>query len=330
MDIKTNPLKKTIVVVTGKVQPEIIPALEKYCEVHPWRGEGVMPIEVLDKEIREADGLVVAWKSVLRQETLQKQNKLKIIAQHFVGYENVDVEACTAQGIPFCNTASASINTVAELAMALLFSLARHIVPCTLYVARGDWEHKVKYDYLWGKEISGSTLGILGMGRIGTAVAQKAQCLGMHVMYHNRKRYPELHAFQYASLTDVYKDCDFIINTLPSTRETYHLVDWEAFETMKKSAFFINVGRGDTVNTSDLIHALQIGQIRGAAIDVAEAEPISIENPLITVPNLLITPHIGSETWETHIRKSELTVNNILHGIFGGPLIDCVNPEVLS
>ncbi len=330
--INSHIQKKPVVLITGKVQKEIVPALEPYCEIQQWQDKGIMPLPELKEKIVNADALILAYKSKLPADVIAKGKNLKIIAQHFVGYEDVDVEACTKYGIPFCNTASASVDTVAELAIALMFASSRNIYNCVQYVKSGDWAVKKSYDFLSGFDVKGSKLGILGMGKVGLAIAQKAQGLGMSVLYHNRHRRIDVESanLQFADIDTLYQYCDVVVNVLPATKETYHYITLESFKKMKKSALFINVGRGDTVKTEDLVTALREGDISQAALDVIEGEPIDENHPLAEMPNVIITPHIGSNTEQTRLKKSQITIKNILNCFEHKQLIDCVNYRALK
>lgn len=323
---------KPVVLINGRVQKEIVPALQERFEVRQWSGEGIMPLDVLAKEIESADALILAYKSVLPGDVIRRGRRLKLIAQHFVGYEDVDVEACTQCRIPFCNTASASSDTVAELAIALMMALSRNILRCDAYVRRGEWAEGRNHGYLYGQDAKGMTMGILGMGRVGYAVAQKAQGLGMNVLYNNRHRRfdVESETLDFADIDDLYARSDIVVSVLPASPDTYHFVDADAFAKMKNTALFINVGRGDTVATEDLIAALQSGAIAQAAIDVVEGEPLAKDHPLLSLPNIIITPHIGASTEQTRLRKSQITIQNVINCFAGKPLIDCVNERSLK
>lgn len=325
-------MKKPIVLINGKVQEEIVPALEPYFEIHQWKKEGIMPLDVLEQEIPSADALILAYTSTLPSNIIEKGTNLKIIAQHFVGYENVDVDACTKANIPFCNTASASIDTVAELAISLMFASSRHIVDCAQYVRNGEWIKNNSYDFLSGFDIKGSTIGILGMGKVGFSIANKAQALGMNILYNNRHRRPDVenNTLNFADLDTLYKQSDVIMNVLPSNDSTHHFINLSSFKKMKPTALFINVGRGDTVVTDDLITALKEKYIAQVALDVIEEEPISADHPILKMPNVIITPHIGSCTEQTRLRKSQITIQNILNCFAHKPLIDCVNAKYLK
>ena len=323
---------KPVVLVNGQVQKEIVPALQERFEVRQWDGEGIMPLDVLAKKIESADALVLAYKSVLPGEVIRRGRKLKLIAQHFVGYEDVDVAACTQCSIPFCNTASASSDTVAELAIALMMALSRNILLCDAYVRRGEWAEDRNYDYLYGQDAKGMTMGVLGMGRVGYAIAQKAQGLGMNVLYNNRHRRLEVESetLNFADIGTLYTQSDIVVNVLPASPDTYHFVDAAAFAKMKDTALFINVGRGDTVATEDLITALKNKDIAQAAVDVVEGEPLAKDHPLLSLPNIIITPHIGASTEQTRLRKSQITIQNVINCFTGEPLIDCVNERSLK
>lgn len=328
MEIENSLGRRPVVLVTGRVNKDIIPMLEPYCDIRHWTKSDAMPLNELQRAIPEAEALVVSYRSRLPREVICQGKQLKIIAQAFVGYEHVDIGACTEMGIPFCNAAGPSINTVAEMAMALTFASARNIAACDRYVREGLWEHRTKFPYLFGFDLQGAVMGIIGMGRIGMALAEKAAACGMEVIYHNRHR--RQGSLQYVSLEDLYRQADVVVATLPSTPETYHLISGPAFAAMKESALFINVGRGNTVDTAALVQALQKGEIAQAALDVVEEEPLAGKHPLLQLPNVIVTPHIGSNTRATWTQKSRQTVQNILNRFAGKPLRDCVNPEVFN
>lgn len=319
------------ILITGKVFKEIVPMLTPHMEIRQWQNKGTMPLDLLEKEIANADGLILAYGSQLPESVIQKGNRLKIIAQHFVGYEHVDIGACTALGIPFCNTASASANTVAELAMGLIYSSFRNIPACHNYVYRGEWATSERRPFLSGTDLYGSTLGIVGMGRIGLAINNQAQGCGMKVIYHNRRPRTDdaKRNLRFASLDELYAQSDVIVNVLPSTAATKYFFTLNAFKKMKSTALFVNVGRGDTVKTDDLVTALETGIIAQAALDVVDPEPLPANHPLLNLQNLIITPHIGGSTKQTHLRKAYQTAENILNCFSGKPLKDCLNPEVL-
>lgn len=324
---KSKINQKPIILINGQVQKEIVPALKPYFEIRQWEKDGLMPLEILKDEISSADALILAYRSVLPGEIIRQGKHLKIIAQHFVGFEDVDIQACTDCNIPFCNTASASTDTVAELAISLMLASTRNIAACNQYVHNGEWASGNSYNFLFGCDVKNATLGILGMGKIGLAVAKKAQGLGMNVLYNNRHQRKEVEneTLNFADLDTLYHESDVIINVLPASNSTYHFVDLTAFKKMKNTALFINVGRGDTVVTEDLITALKNNYIAKAALDVVENEPIGKEHPLALLPNVIITPHIGSSTEQTRLRKSEITIKNIINCFNHKPLIDCVN-----
>jgi glyoxylate reductase len=324
--------KKPVILINGIVQKEIVPALSPYFEIKQWTKSPIMPLDILEKEIPFADALILAYNSKLPSNIIEKGKNLKIIVQHFVGYENVDISACTKYNIPFCNTSSASINTVAELAIAFIFLASRHIIECNQYVKNGDWLNKKASDFLFGYDINGATLGILGMGKIGFSIAKKAQNLGMNILYHNRRRHLELenNKLKFADLNFLCQKSDIIVNVLPSSKQTYHMISMENFRQMKRNCIFINVGRGDTIVTEDLISALEKKYISQAVLDVFEVEPLDNRSVLSNLPNVICTPHIGSNTEKTRLKKSEITIQNILNFFSNKELIDCVNPEVLK
>jgi len=320
-----------IVLVNGKINSNVVPLLKPYCEIRQWQESDIMPIEKLIEFIPEADALIVAYRSKITNEVIRQGKHLKIVAQAFVGYENVDIDACTACGIPFCNAISASTNSVAELAMTLIFASARNLVLSNRYVCSGQWKEYKQTQNSLGIELQGATLGIIGMGRIGVTIARKAQGCGINVIYHNRHLRNDIEAehMQFVSKEDLYHMSDVIVDVLPSTSETHQIIGMADFVAMKSSAIFINVGRGSTVQTNALLEALKHGEIAGAALDVVDVEPLPSNHPLLLLPNVIITPHIGGRTHSAWINKAKQTAQNVLNSFEGKPLQDCLNPEVL-
>jgi glyoxylate reductase len=330
MGIQEN--KKPVVLITGEVNPDIIPALGDFCEIRQWKESKVMPQEELRREIVQADALILNYRTDLPRDILEKGHRLKIIAQSFVGYERVDVDACTELGIPFCNTTSPSVHTVAELAMTMVHALARNLTACDRFTRSGLWAQRQRPDFQFGTDLYGSVLGILGMGHIGMAIAEQAKACGMTIMYHNRHQRPDdaEHKFYYAGLEELYSQSDFIVAVLPSSPATRQMIDEGAFSLMKPTAVFINVGRGDTVDTAALVRALETGEIAKAGLDVVEPEPLPADHPLLQMDNVIITPHIGGNTHKAWRNKALQTAQNVVNRFAGRPLVDCVNPEVLT
>lgn len=324
---------KPIVFISGLgIKPEIIDALNQFAEVRQWKKPFAIPAEVMREEIRQADILILAFESVLDREMIQEGKHLKLVIQNFVGYERADIAACTEYGIPFCNAAAPSSYAVAEMALALILASSRRITDCVQAVRDGKWVKEWKERELKGRHLRGETAGILGMGHIGTVLAGHLQQLGMTVIYHNRKpvSHDEEQRTRYVPLDRLCGESDVLINILPASSSTRHMIDLSFFQKMKPTALFVNVGRGSTVVTEDLATALQKGYIERAAIDVCDPEPLPADHPLMRQPNIIITPHMSSSTDTTRLEKGRQLIQNVKNAINGKPLTDCVNQEALE
>lgn len=326
--------KKPIILINGRINRQVLPLLEQSeaFEIRDWKKSTVMSEEETKEAIVDADALIVSYRSIISRDVIAAGKNLKIIVQPFVGYEDVDVAACTEFGIPFCNTGSQSTDTVAEMAMALIFASARNITRNNQYAHSGDWSSGKKVPFLFGWDLHGAVLGILGMGHIGFSIAKMAQGCGMKVLYHNRhpRKDADHNHLIFVSEAALYAQSDVVVNVLPSTAATKHSIDMSVFRQMKKTALFVNVGRGDTVKTEDLVTALQQGEIKQAAFDVVDPEPLPSNHPLLTMENVIITPHIGGSTNKAWKQKGYAAAQNILDYFAGNPLHDCINPEVFQ
>lgn len=268
----------------------------------------------LDKELTDAEGLITT-KISINKELLEKAPLLKIVSNISVGYDNYDLEAMKQSKVLGTHTPGVLDETVADLTFGLILSSARRIAELDRTIREGGWKVKDPFEF-YGSNVHHKTLGIIGMGRIGEKVAKRA-VLGfdMSVMYYNRRRKPSIEdklGVHYATFDEVLSAADFIVVITPLTEETYHLFDADAFKKMKVSAFFINVSRGQTVDETALIEALQTSEIRGAALDVFSQEPIESDNPLLDLENVTLSPHIGSAVIETRFDMAALAVDNVL------------------
>lgn len=239
--------------------------------------------------------------------------QLKIISNYAVGFDNININDATQRGIVVTNTPSDEVNeAVAEHAIALMLSLTRRVVEADESTRRGSyrgWEPSI----FLGPSLSGKTLGILGIGRIGGMAARKAQGFGMNVVYYNRSQKPELEAelgIKYLPLDEFYSSCDIITIHLPLTDETRHMINAESLAKMKKGVYIINTARGPIIAEQDLVNSIRDGQVGGAGLDVFENEP-NINPELVAMENVILTPHIASATWEARNKMGEQAVNAI-------------------
>ena len=321
-------MSKPIVVVPGLVRKDVVAYLSEHVIVRQWTEKEKMPKEVLKEWLREADGLWSINHFTVDEDLVKDAPNLKVIAQASVGYDNIDIDALTARHIPYGNTPDVLTETTAELAFTLMAAASRRIYENAQFVKDGKWVERPSN--IKGKDLSRMTLGIIGMGKIGVSVSRRARAFGMTVQYHNRNRRNDdsLLMTTYVSLGKLLTTSDVILVMAPLTEETYHLIDAEAFEMMKETALFVNVGRGKIVDTDALVHALETGQIDYAALDVVDPEPIGADHPLLKTGKCLVVPHIGSFTDRTRKEMAMLTANNLIAGVHGKPLLTCVNESV--
>lgn len=279
-----------------------------------------------------AQGLLGSSEKV-DSELLAKMPQLRATSTVSVGYDNFDVDALNARKILLMHTPTVLTETVADTIMALVLSSARRVVEVAERVKAGEWTSGIGADW-FGIDVHHKTLGIIGMGRIGLALAQRAHFgFGMPILYNARRHHTEAEErFQarYCDLDTLLKASDFVCLVLPLTDETHHLIGKAQFEMMKKSAIFINAGRGPVVDEVALIEALKNGEIHAAGLDVFEQEPLPVDSPLLSLPNVVALPHIGSATHETRYNMAECAVDNLIDALNGKVEKNCVNPQVAS
>jgi gluconate 2-dehydrogenase len=262
---------------------------------------------------------------------LEKMPQLRATSTVSVGYDNFDVDALNARKILLMHTPTVLTETVADTIMALVLSSARRVVEVAGRVKAGEWTSGIGADW-FGVDVHHKTMGIIGMGRIGLALAQRAHFgFGMPILYNARRHHAEAEArFQarYCDLDTLLQESDFVCLVLPLTEETHHLIGKAQFEMMKKSAIFINAGRGPVVDENALVEALQNGEIHASGLDVFEKEPLPVDSPLLSLPNVVALPHIGSATHETRYNMAACAVDNLIDALNGNVEKNCVNPQV--
>lgn len=320
---------KPRVVVARKPPGPALNRLIEQCDTWLWEEDRTMPRDLLLEKVRDAEGLYVMIFDQVNEELLQAAPHLKVVSTMAVGTDNIDLQACTARGIPVGYTPGVVTEATADLAMTLMLALSRRIVEAAQYVKNRRWKHWSP-TLMISHDLFGKTLGIIGMGRIGQAIARRARGFDMTILYHTRQPKPEAeeaYGVKYRSLDDLLAESDIILLVLPLTGETRYMINDEAFAKMKPSALLVNVARGAIVDSQALYRALSSGRIRGAALDVTDPEPIPEDDPLLTLDNCLIVPHVGTSTWETRARMTEISVENLLRGLRGERLLHCANPE---
>jgi glyoxylate reductase len=313
-------MQKPYVFITRKLPEETLVSLKEIAHVRMWPyEEEAVPREVLLKEAQKADGLLTMLSDKIDKELFDNAPSLKVVANLAVGYDNIDIEAAKMKNVRVCNTPDVLTDSTADLAFSLILATARRIVESASYVKEGKWNSWGPL-LLAGADVHHKTIGIVGMGRIGEAVARRAKGFDMNILYHNRSRKPEAEkklGAVYRDFYDLLKESDFVVCLAPLTTETKGMFNREAFQAMKQSAIFINAGRGASVDEEALVDALKNGVIAGAGLDVYVKEPIAADHPLLTMKQVVALPHIGSASVETRKKMSELACRNIAKVIDG-------------
>lgn len=310
---------KPTIFVTRPVPEEAEAYLREHCLVDKWEGDGPVPRDRLLERLGNAEGLLTSGGKI-DAELLDHAPRLRAVSNISVGYNNFDLAAMKARGIIGTNTPEVLNDTVADLIMGLILSTARRIPELDRYVKEGRWR-RGDDEVLFGLDVHHKKLGIVGMGGIGEAVARRGKFgFGMSVLYHNRHRKPEAEAdldAAYLTLPELLREADFIVLMTPLTPETKGLIGAAEFALMKETAIFINASRGATVDESALVEALKSGQIYGAGLDVFEHEPVAPDHPLLTMPNVVTLPHIGSATEHTRNQMAMIAAQNLVLALKG-------------
>jgi lactate dehydrogenase-like 2-hydroxyacid dehydrogenase len=321
---------KPSVLVTRRIPQPGLDLLVGQCAVDLWDSDLPIPRDVLLQRIGDKDGLYCLLTERIDDELLDAAPQLKVVSQMAVGVDNIDVPACTRRGIPVGNTPGVLTETTADLTWALLLAAARRVVEGVDYVRAGQWL-TWSPTALLGPDVYGATLGVVGLGRIGQAVARRAYGFGMRILYTSRQPKPEAEqtlAASYVDLDTLLSQSDFVSLHTSLTPETYHLIDAAALKKMKPTAILVNAARGGVVDHDALVEALRNGEITRAALDVTEPEPLPADHPLAHLPNCIVVPHIASASIATRTKMATMAAENLLAGVRGEVLPNCVNPEV--
>ncbi|OGD46171.1 D-glycerate dehydrogenase [Candidatus Bathyarchaeota archaeon RBG_16_48_13] len=325
-------MKRFRVLVTRQPLGNSLDRLEKIAEVRLNREDRPMTMEEILEGVKDCDGLISLPYDRVDGELMDASGRLKVISNHAVGYDNIDVEAATKRGIMVTNTPDVLTETTADLAWALILATARRLTEAERYLRDGRWE-SWSPSLLVGTDVHGRVLGILGMGRIGAAVARRAQGFRMKVLYsdvfRNEKAEKEL-GIEYADLKRVLKESDFVSVHVPLMPSTHHFIGERELNQMKRSAIIVNTSRGPVVDEMALYRALNERRIAGAGLDVFESEPIDQENPLLRLDNVVLVPHIGSASRDTRIAMGDLAVENMMAALRGRIPPSLVNRELLK
>jgi glyoxylate reductase len=323
---------KLKILITGRIPDDVLRGLKQRFEVEANLEDRPMARERVLKAIADKEGFISLVGDSIDIELLDHATRLRMIAQMAVGYDNVDVAAATARGIPVSNTPDVLTDATADLTFALILALSRRIVELDGRVRRGEFKFWVPMLFL-GREVTGKTLGIVGFGRIGQAVAQRAKGFRMRVLYNDpRKMDParerELNA-EPVDLGCLLSEADFVCIHVLLSEETRHLIGQAELALMKPGAYLINVARGPAVDEKALVEALRAGRIAGAGLDVYENEP-ALAPGLVELENVVLLPHVGSATLETRVKMASLAAENLRAGLEGRVPPNLINPEVLT
>jgi glyoxylate reductase len=325
-------MSKPKVFVTRAIPEKGFEIIRDSCEVDLWPAELPPSREELLQRVRDVEGLLCLLTDKIDGEVMDEAGpQLKVISNHAVGFDNVDMNAATTRRIPVGNTPDVLTDATADFAFALMMAVARRIPEAERYVHKGKWKTWGPM-LLLGVDIKGTTLGLVGFGRIGKAVARRALGFDMRVIFYDpgeKEPAPDLRATP-VDLETLLAESDFISLHTPLTPDTRHLIDSEALSKMKSTAVLVNTSRGPVMDPDALYEALKARRIFGAGLDVTEPEPISTNSPLLTLDNVVIVPHIASASRSSRDQMAWMAAQNLVAGLRGERLPNCVNPQVYS
>ncbi len=318
-------MKKQRVFVCRRILDEGLRLVTEYCDADIWEEELPPPREVILERVQGMDGILSLLTDQMDAEVMDAAGaQLKVISNYAVGYDNIDIPAATERGIKVGNTPGVLTETTADFAFTLLMAAARRVVEGDNFTRAGKWQTWGP-TLLLGPDVHGATLGLIGYGRIGRAVARRAQGFDMRVLYYDRSANDDQYGAQAVDLQTLLRESDFVSLHVPLTEETHHLINAERLRLMKKTAVLINTARGPVVDHWALYEALSNGTIGYAALDVTEPEPIAADDPLLTLDNIIIAPHIASASVPTRGKMARMAAENLIAGLKGEALPFSVN-----
>ncbi len=329
--------RKPRVWVSRPTFDDVIRPLTEYFEVRVEPVDGPLPHADLIQRLAESDAAIIGTNEHIGTREVAQATRLRIVANLSVGYDNLDIPALTAAGIVATNTANSLNDSVADFTWALMLGAARRVGEADRWVRAGHWQRPLRFHEWYGTDIHGRTLGILGMGHIGQAVARRAVGFDMPVIYHNRSRLdPVIESAcnaRHVDMPTLLREADILVVLVPRTAQTHHVIGAPELARMKRGAVLVNVARGGVVDESALVAALSDGRLAAAGLDVFEGEP-AIHPPLRELDNVLLSPHIASATAATRRTMTATAVTNVLavfgHGTHAGHPPNIINPEVLA
>ena len=326
-------MPKPKVYVTRELPERGLKTIKERFDAEVWPEYAPPPKKTIIEKAKDVDALATLLSDKIDAEVFDAAPKLKMIAQLAVGFDNVDVQEATKRGIYVSNTPEVLTDTTADFAWTLLMALARRVVEADKYVRMGKWKVGWHPAMLQGRDVYGATMGIVGAGRIGYAVAKRATGFSMKILFYDVIPRPEMEkdfGAKRVDLDELLKQSDFVSVHVPLMKETHHLINAEKLRLMKKTAYLINNSRGPVVDEKALYEALNEGRIAGAGLDVFEQEPTSLANPLLKLDNVVVAPHISSASYETRSKMAEMVADNLIAFFEGKKPPNLINPDVLK
>ena len=325
-------MAKPKVLVTRKIPPPGLEIVSEYCDLDLYEGYEPIPNAELLSRIRDKDGLLCLLTDKIDKSVYDASPRLRVVSSYSVGYEHIDVDEATKRRIYVTNTPGVLTEATADLTWALLMATARRIVEADSFVRKGLWKHWHP-ELMLGHEVHDKVLGIIGLGRIGEAVARRAKGFNMKILYYDKIRKRDLEeqlGAEYKDLEDLLKESDFVTIHVSLNPDTYHLINESRLKLMRSSTILLNAARGPVIDQKALAKALKEGRIAGAGLDVYEKEPIDLDDDLMRLYNVVLLPHIGSAEIETRSKMAELAARNLISVLKGEMPPHLVNPEVLK
>jgi glyoxylate reductase len=322
-------MSKPRVYVTRILPGRALDYLSQHCDVGLWEGDLPVPVEELRSRAAPASGLLTLLTDRVDETLLDATPHLRAVSNMATGFDNIDIEAATRRGVLVTRTPGVLSETTADFTFALLLAAARRVVEADRYVRDAKWQTWGPA-VLLGQDVYGATLGIIGMGGIGQEVAKRARGFGMRILYNSRSRKPDLESryeMSFAPLDDLIGESDFVTLHAPLTPETRYLIDERRLRAMKETSVLINTARGPLVDQQALYRALDEHWIGAAALDVTDPEPIAPDDPLLTLDNLVIAPHIASASVATRSRMAMLAAEQLVEALDGKVPRHAVNPD---
>ena len=326
-------MPKPKVYITRDLPERGLKKIKEHFDAEVWPEYAPPPKKVIVDKVATVDALVSLLSDKIDPEVFNAAPKLKIVSQLAVGFDNIDIAEATRRGIYVTNTPEVLTDTTADFAWALLMAIARRVAEADKYVRTGKWKVSWHPAMLSGRDIYGATIGIIGAGRIGYAVAKRAKGFDMRVLFYDVIPRPEMEkdfGAKEVDLDTLLKESDFVSVHVPLMKETHHLVNAQKLSLMKKTAYLINNSRGPVVDEKALYEALRKEQIAGAGLDVFEQEPTPVDNPLLKLDNVVVAPHISSASLETRAKMSEMVAENLVAFFEGKRPPNLVNSDVIK